>query len=240
MINPYIVNTFTGINATDSKMAVGDSRLARQTPSALLSVDHFIIEDVHEESHTQILNGGVIKKFTSLATTATKFRWKFGDTQQNPIIETTENPHYHTFREAGTYIINHQSCYYCGGQEICSNGWCTQSITITPPGKDLTALAIGSIFGFLVFKGTDCEPRNTKETCEELRDYCRWVEKEKKCVRKCNEGYKLEKEYNKNINNSNMLSKVLSTDDIKRPFKLKCVPAREWSKEKLESLKEKK
>lgn len=205
MINPYIINTF-------KTNAVGQ----------------FIIED----TKIRDLNGGIRKKFTSLANSPvtythiydpTIFRWDFGD--GSPIYETNDRVTYHTFRDAGTYIISHQSCYPCGGPLVCSNGWCTQSITITPPGKDLTALAIGSIFGFLVFKGIDCEPRNTKETCEELRDYCRWVEKEKKCVRKCNEGYKLEKE---------------RTDDIKKPFKLGCVPVRERSKEKLESLKEKK
>ena len=217
LINPCIINTFTGINA----------------------IDQFVVEDVNGEIHTptQSLNGGVIKKFTSLATTSTIFRWKFGDTHQNPIVETTENPYYHTFREAGTYLINHQSCYPCGGQLVCSNGWCTKSITITPPGKDLTALAIGSIFGFLIFKGIDCEDRDTKQECDELRDYCQWVEKEKKCARKCNKGYKLEKEDSKN-------SKVLSPDDIKRPSKLpsklRCVPTRERPKEKSKSLKEKK
>ncbi len=175
-------------------------------------IDQFIIEDVNEP-FPQTLNGGIQKKFTSLATTSTIFRWRFGDTQQNPIIETTENPYYHTFKEAGTYIINHQSCYPCGGQLVCSNGWCTQSIYIPPPGKDLTALAIGSIFGFLIFKGIECEDRSTKTECEELKDYCQWIPKEKKCVKKCKEGYKYEKE-------------------MKRPFKLKCVPTRERSKEK--------
>lgn len=214
IINPCIIDTSTGINAINSKM---------------LPVDQFIIEDVHGEiSQTQNLNGGVTKKFTSLAATSTIFRWKFGDTHQNPTEETTENPYYHTFREAGTYIISHQSCYPCGGyggQLVCSNGWCTQSITITPPGKDLTALAIGSIFGFLVFKGIDCGDRGSKQECDELRDYCRWVEKEKKCVRKCNEGYKLEKE---------------RADDIKKPFRLGCVPTRKRPEERSKSLKEKK
>lgn len=234
--------------------------MVQQTQSVMLPVDEFVIEDANGEIHTQVqnLNGGVIKKFTSMATNATIFRWTFGDTHQNPIIETTENPYYHTFRDAGTYIINHQSCYPCGGQLACSNGWCTQSITIAPLGKDLSALAVASIFGFLVFKGIDCEPRNTKETCEELIDYCRWIEKEKKCVRKCNEGYTLEKEDNKNskIKQQNAVVrkrlsaladrradgvgsqlKPLSTDDIKKPsFRLGCVPI----KERLKPSKEKK
>lgn len=224
------------------ELGCGIQQLTQQTQSVMLLVGQFIIEDVREESHTQTLNGGVIKKFTSLATTSTIFRWTFGDTHQNPIIETTENPYYHTFREAGTYIIGHQSCYPCGGQLVCSNGWCTQSITITSPGKDLSALAAAGIFGFLVFKGTDCEPRNTKETCEELIDYCRWIEKEKKCVRKCNEGYTLEKEDNKNSKTKQQNAVVrkqlehLSTDDIKKPFMLGCVPTRK----RLKPSKEKK
>ena len=73
MINPRIINTCTGIDVNNSKMlsinskmAVGESRLARQTPSALLLVGQFKIEDIHEESHTQILNGGFIKKFIKI------------------------------------------------------------------------------------------------------------------------------------------------------------------------------
>lgn len=179
----------------------------------LLIIENFTIEDfIIQDADVQDLNGGIRKKFTSLATTSTIFRWRFGDTHQNPIIETTENPYYHTFHDAGTYFINHQSCYPCGGQLVCSNGWCTKSITITPPGKDLTGLAIAGMFGFLIFKGIDCEDRGTKKECDELKDYCQWVEKEKKCARKCKEGHKLEKE---------------KTGDIKRPFRLKCTPTRQ-------------
>ena len=205
MIDTYTIRTSTEINVKNK----------------MLSIDEFIVEDIDRE--IQGLNGGFRKKFTSLATTSTIFRWRFGDTHQNPIIETTENPYYHTFREAGTYIVNHQSCYPCGTQLTCSNGWCTKSIYIAPPGKDLSALAVGSIFGFLIFKGIECEDRGTKEECDELREYCQWVVKEKKCVKKCKEGYKLEKEDIKN-------SKVLSTEDIKRPFRLKCVPSKERPK----------
>lgn len=189
-----------------------------------------------EDTKIRDLNGGIRKKFTSLANSPatythiydpTIFRWDFGD--GSPIYETSDRVTYRTYSRPGTYIVRHQACNFCS----CSD-WnvCSQSITVVQ-GYDLSGLATASIIGFLVFKGTDCEPRNTKETCEELIDYCRWVEKEKKCVRKCNEGYKLEKEDNKN-------SKVLSTDDIKKPFKLKCIPIRELSKEKSRSLKEKK
>ncbi len=144
-------------------------------------LNEFIVEDV-KDLNTQNLNGGFRKKFTSLATISTIFRWRFGDTHNNPIIETSENPYYHSFREAGTYTVEHQSCYYCGGQLVCSNGWCVKSVTITPPGRDLATLAIGGLFGFLIIKGKECEFR-TKKECRESKD-CQWIEKENKCVKK--------------------------------------------------------
>lgn len=57
MINPYIINTFTGIDVINSKM---------RKQLKLLSIDQFIIEDVREESHTRIINRGVTKKFTKI------------------------------------------------------------------------------------------------------------------------------------------------------------------------------
>ncbi len=224
MIDPCIINTLIGINAINSK---------------ILSVDEFIIEDVNGDTQSQNLNGGVVKKFTSLATTSTIFRWRFGDTNQNPIIETTENPYYHTFREAGTYIISHQSCYPCGGQLVCSSGWCTKSITITPPGKDLTGLAIGGLFGFLLFSGINCEDYKTKKECElskekkekehiekmPIKPCCQWIEKEKKCVPRCKEGFE---------------HKIIElNDDKKRRSKITCIP-RERSEERSKSSKDKK
>lgn len=81
---------------------------------------------------TQALNGGIPKRFTSLATTSTIFRWKFGDEISNPTVETTINPYIHTFPANGTYLVSHQSCYPClvTGTLICSNDWCTKSIDV--------------------------------------------------------------------------------------------------------------
>lgn len=58
MINPRIINTFTGIDVNNSKMPSINSKM--------LSIDQFKIEDIHEESHTQILNVGFIKKFIKI------------------------------------------------------------------------------------------------------------------------------------------------------------------------------
>lgn len=73
------------------------------------------------------LNGSIAKRFTSMATNATIFRWNFGD---NTSIETTENPYIHTYSRSGTYSVSHQSCYTCPstGTLLCSNGWCTKSV----------------------------------------------------------------------------------------------------------------
>lgn len=175
-----------------------------------------------EDAEIQDLNGGIRKKFTSLANSPvtythiydpTIFKWDFGD--GSPIYETSGRVTYRTYSRPGTYLVRHQACNFCS----CSD-WnvCSQSIAVA---YDFSSLAMAGIIGFLIFKGIDCEPRATKERCEELRDYCRWAEKEKKCVRECKEEYKLEKERTE-------------------PFKLKCVSTKELSKEKSESLKEKK
>lgn len=169
-----------------------------------------------EDTEIQDLNGGIRKKFTSLSASPvtytdiydpTIFRWDFGD--GTPIYETNDRVTYHTYRVAGTYLVKHQACNFCA----CSD-WstCSQSIIVE---YNFSSLAIASILGFLIFKGTDCEDRKTKKSCDVLRDYCQWVDKEKKCVRKCNEGYKLEKE---------------RTEDIKRPYRSKCVLSKERSK----------
>ena len=180
-----------------------------------------IPELVIENAEIQDLNGGIRKKFTSLSKSPvtyttiydpTLFKWDFGD--GTPIIETDQRVIYHTYARPGTYLVRHQACNFC----TCSD-WslCFQSIDVAPPGRDLTSLAVGSIFGFLIFKGIDCEGRDTKKECDGLKDYCQWIEKEKKCVRKCKEGYKLEK---------------VATDDIKKPSRLRCIPHKERSKSK--------
>lgn len=127
----------------------------------------------------QSLNGGIRKKFTSLATNATLFRWRFGDTHQDPIVETTENPYYHTYRERGTYSVSHQSCI---GYSCCS-GWCIKSIDIEKyeeeRNKGLLAL-MGFGFIFLMIK-KECKDYDTKEKCVK-RERCEWLEKDKKCA----------------------------------------------------------
>lgn len=138
----------------------------------------FIIENISIKS----LNGGINKKFTSLATNATLFRWQFGDTYQNPIIETTENPYYHTFREKGTYPVSHQTCI---GPTCCS-GWCTKSIDVQPI-KDETGqkfIAMMGLSGFLFFIGKEkeCKDHKTRKDC--IKYGCEWDKEENKCNEK--------------------------------------------------------
>src|SRR3972149_7651182 len=89
-------------------------------------------KQVQHLSNEENYNGHIPKKFTSMATNATIFRWKFGDMHNNPIIETTVNPYIHKFERAGTYLVSHQSCYPCTitGTLICSDGWCTKTIIV--------------------------------------------------------------------------------------------------------------
>lgn len=89
------------------------------------SLPSFTVEEVNIKS----LNGGFQKKFMSLATTATSFKWDFGDSNT---LETTENPIYHTYINKGAYTVGHQTCAYVG----CCSGWCYKSIDVQPPGKD--------------------------------------------------------------------------------------------------------
>lgn len=106
----------------------------------MTSLPSFVIEEVNVKS----LNGGIQKKFTSLATTATSFKWDFGDSST---LETTENPIYHTYVNKGTYTIGHQTCAYTG----CCSGWCYKSIQVQPPGKDNFLMMMGLLgFVFLI------------------------------------------------------------------------------------------
>lgn len=89
------------------------------------SLPSFTIEEVNIKS----LNGGIQKKFTSMATTATSFKWDFGDSHT---LETAENPIYHTYTTKGIYTIGHQTCAYIG----CCSGWCYKSVSVQPPGRD--------------------------------------------------------------------------------------------------------
>lgn len=129
------------------------------------------IQDLNSKE-IQTLNGNIVKKFTSLATNATIFRWKFGD---NPIIETTVNPYIYTFHHSGTYSVRHQSCYPCvaTGTLICSNGWCTKSIevrAVEEHGKDSIVVLAG--FAGLLFIAKEDNCCKLRDRCTEQRTIC--------------------------------------------------------------------
>ena len=117
--------------------------------------------------------GHLPKKFTSMATNATTFRWKFGDKPGNPTIETTVNPYIHRFINPGTYEISHQSCYACPstGTLTCSTGWCTKTITVIEEHGigSLVALGIGGLF-LAISRGDNC--CTLRRECEESRRMC--------------------------------------------------------------------
>ncbi len=121
------------------------------------------------------LDGGVAKKFTSLATNATIFRWKFGDQPGNPTIETTLNPYIHTFYQGGTYNISHQSCYPClsTGTLTCSNGWCTKQIEVEEEVEhrnDALIATAGLIGLFIISKPEEC--CDIRDKCSEILEKC--------------------------------------------------------------------
>lgn len=170
----------------------------------------FIIED----AKIQDLNGGIKKKFTSLSKSPvtytniydpTIFRWKFGDEEDpDAYTETTERVIYHTYQQPGTYLVKHQACNFC----TCSDwSMCFQYISVVPPKFNWPALALGGFFGLIILR-KECDEYKTKKECEE-ESHCQWLEREKKCVKRCEKGYKLEKE---------------RIDRIKRPSKFVCVP----------------
>ena len=155
----------------------------------------------HEEDH----EGHLPKKFTSMATNATTFRWKFGDKPGNPIIETTVNPYIHKFKHSGTYQISHQSCYVCPqtGTLTCSTGWCTQTITVIEEGGmgTLATLGLGGLFLAIAKMENCCELRDryteTIRVCNTIspkdtknKERCKSVEelyriRLKECKEKC-------------------------------------------------------
>lgn len=137
-------------------------------------IPSFIVNDIE----TQSLNGGITKKFTSLATNATMFRWKFGDGKE---LETTENPTYHTYTKTGTYAINHQTCI---GPACCS-GWCIQTIQVgridETNKRFLTMMGLTG-FLFIIGKEKECEDYENKKEC--IKHDCEWLEKHKSCKQK--------------------------------------------------------
>lgn len=132
------------------------------------------IQDLKE---TRTLNDGIPKKFTSMATNATIFRWKFGDQQGNPTIQTTVNPYIHTFQHNGTYNVSHQSCYPCLSTNslICSNGWCTKSIEVQKEheeerGSDSLVACAGLAGLFIIISEDNC--CDLRKRCAEKRAIC--------------------------------------------------------------------
>lgn len=128
------------------------------------SLPSFTIEEVNIKS----LDDGIKKKFTSLATTATSFKWNFGDSYA---LETTENPIYHTYISKGTYTVGHQTCAYVG----CCSEWCYKSIDIQLPGKDKFWAMMG-LAGFVFLASED--------KCKKGYEPIITKDKKRKCVKK--------------------------------------------------------
>lgn len=123
--------------------------------------------------------GDFPKKFTSLATNSTIFRWRFGDQPGNPIIETTVNPYIYTYHNSGIYNVSHQSCYPClpTNTLVCSNGWCTKSIEVKKVAANNGPLVALAGFAGLLFIGKeDC--CKLRERCEEKRSICTGIKSE--------------------------------------------------------------
>lgn len=112
--------------------------------------------NIQELKEIQTL-GDFPKKFTSLATNATIFRWRFGDQPGDPLIETTVNPYIHIFHNSGTYSVSHQSCYPClsTGTLVCSNGWCTKSIEVKVEHNNGPIVALAGFAGLLFIAKED-------------------------------------------------------------------------------------
>ncbi len=129
-----------------------------------VNIPSFTIEEINIKS----LNGGITKKFMSLASTATSFKWNFGDTHT---LETTENPIYHTYVNRGTYTVSHQTCAYTG----CCSGLCTQSIDVQPPGRDKFWAFMG-LAGFVFLA--------SEEKCKKGYEHIITRDKKRKCVKR--------------------------------------------------------
>jgi hypothetical protein len=161
------------------------------------------LDDENQDPHARFA-----KKFTSMATTATIFRWKFGEQHDDPTIETTLNPYIHKFHGHGTYLVSHQSCAPCLSMDpplVCSNGWCTKEIIVEEPiehGSD-SLIATAGLFGlFIIAKSHDCcdirrrcmeklaicdtvkpEDIENKKACTSIRELCE--NRLKDCKKKC-------------------------------------------------------
>lgn len=133
------------------------------------------LEDIQYLNTKEIisLDSGIKKKFTSLATNATIFRWKFGDGHE---VDVSVNPYIHTYAYAGNYDVSHQSCYPCvsTGTLACSNGWCTKSIKVQKE-EAFTGLVIAGALFFIFIKPDKCNNNKIKDKCLTDKD-CTWQE----------------------------------------------------------------
>lgn len=207
----------------------------------MTDIPEFIVEsiDISDESWKFFNNiqglkeiqhlGTFPKKFTSLATNATIFRWKFGEEPGNPIIETTVNPYIHVFHNAGTFDISHQSCYPClvTNSLICSNGWCTKEIKVTgEEHKDDSLIALAGLTGFFILiAGENC--CDIRKRCAEQRKICSTVKPEDvKNTKLCKD---IEKKCITKLEDCRI--KCIKTGHIWQPLPYKCVEKREPHKE---------
>jgi len=209
----------------------------------MIDIPEFIVESVDTSDETlkffnsiqnlkeiQILNGGIAKKFTSLATNSTIFRWRFGDQPGNPIIETTVNPYMHTFQHKGTYSVSHQSCYPClsTGTLVCSNGWCTKSIEVKKVeerDKDSLVALAGFAGLFIIVAEDNC--CDLRKRCAEKRAICATIKPEDiENTKECNI---IEKTCTTRLKDCK--KKCIDTGHMWKPLPYKCVEKREPYKE---------
>ncbi len=148
----------------------------QKSNSKELSYVRALNDDDDDNNDNDNYKKGLTRKFTSMATNATIFRWKFGDKPHDPIIETTINPYIYKFKKSGTYTVSHQSCYPCTstGTLICSNGWCTQSITIIVEDHlSSGALMLSTGFFGLLLAAQPNNCCNIRNKCVEKLEQCR-------------------------------------------------------------------
>ena len=207
----------------------------------MTDIPEFIVESIDTSDDTwkffnniQDLKGiqtlaGIPKKFTSLASNATIFRWKFGDEPGNPIIETTVNPYIHMFQHGGTYNISHQSCYPCLSTNslVCSNGWCTKSIKVkkVERGADVLVALAGLTGLFIIIKEENC--CDIRKRCSEQRKLCVGIKTEDvKGIKECQITEKICATKLEDCRN-----KCIKTGNKWEPLPLKCIEKREPYKE---------
>lgn len=189
--------------------------------------------------YVHTLNGGIPKKFTSLATTSTIFRWKFGDQPGNPTIETTVNPYIYTYAHSGTYIISHQSCYPCAatGTLVCSNGWCTKSIEVKQAKErgDDSLVALAGLAGlFIIAKEDNC--CKLRDRCSEKREICKDIKPED--IENIKECKIIEKTCTTRLKDCK--KKCVETGHTWKPLPYKCLEKREPYKEACQTLERQK